>query len=64
MLGRERPGITGGLREPDEDERHRSQRNRARVVPQQLNLGDLQGRQPSGHLADQRHSMSAEIEEP
>ena len=62
--GCERPGVAGGLREPDEDQRHRRQANRARVIPQQRDAGDLQRRQPSGYVADQGHAVSAQIEQP
>ena len=64
VLGGERPGVAGGLREADQHQRDRGERDRADVVPHQLEVGDLERRQPARHVADQGHAVGAEVEQP
>ena len=56
MLGRERAGVAGGLREPDQHQRDRRDRDGGGVVPHQSAVGDLERRQSAGHVADQGHA--------
>ena len=60
VLGGERPRVAGGLGEADQHQRHRRERDRAGVVPQQLaSPGTCSDGQPARHVADQRHARGA-----
>ena len=60
--GREYPSIAGGLREPDQQQRNRSDRDLREVVREQIERRELRGRQPARHGPHERHAVRAEIE--
>ncbi len=64
VLGRERPRITRGLGEADQEQGHRRECNGAHVVPHQLTVRELRRRQPPRHVAHQRHPLAPRSNKP
>ena len=59
----ERPRVAGGLREPDQQQRDRRDGDGRVVVRDQPEIGQLRGRKPARHVADQRDPVRAEVEQ-
>ena len=59
----ERPRITGGLGEPDQQQCHGRDGDGCVVVPDEAEIGHLRDGKPARHVADKRHPVRAEIEQ-
>ena len=62
MPRRERAGVAGSLGEPDQEQCDRRDPDRRVVVRHEREIGQLRGGKPARHVADERHSMRAEVE--
>ena len=58
----ERAGVAGGLREPDQQQRDGRDDDRP-LVADEVEVGQLRGRQAARHVADERDAVRAEVEQ-